>query len=100
MKPGTILLLALGHGLNDCIAGFFLGSLALMKFDPLHIGISVTVYNLLAFGGQYPVALWLEKESSPKKFLLTACGLNAAAVILFYFSVPSAILFAGIASAM
>jgi FSR family fosmidomycin resistance protein-like MFS transporter len=100
MKKGKILLLALGHGLNDCIAGFFLGSLALVEMKPLQIGMAVTVYNLLAFGGQYPVALWLEKSSSPKKFLLTACSLNACAVIIFYFSVPSAILFAGIASAI
>lgn len=89
----------MGHGLNDCIAGFFLGSLALMKIDPLQIGIGVTVYNLLAFGGQYPVAIWLEKNIHPKKILVAACGLNIAAVSVFYFSPQSAILLAGIASA-
>jgi len=100
MKKSKILLLALGHGLNDCIAGFFLGSLALLNIDPLQIGIGVTLYNLLAFGGQYPVAIWLEKISSPKKFLIAAYGLNIAAISVFYFSPQLAILLAGIASAI
>jgi len=99
MKRTNILLLAAGHGLNDCIAGFLLGSLALMKIEPLQIGIGVTLYNILAFGGQYPVALWLEKNISPKRLLVFAYCLNIAAVIIFYFSPPIAIVLAGIASA-
>jgi FSR family fosmidomycin resistance protein-like MFS transporter len=100
MKRSKIPLMAIGHGLNDCIAGFFLGSLAIMKIEPLQAGIAVTIYNLLAFGGQYPVAIWLEKNISPKKFLVSAYALNIAAVIVFYFSPQLAILLAGIASAI
>ena len=60
-KNGIILLLALGHGLNDLVAGYFLGCLVQMKGDILQVGLGLFIYNLLAFGGQYPVALWLEK---------------------------------------
>ena len=99
ISKSKILFLAFGHGLNDCIAGFFLGSLALMKIDPMQIGIGVTAYNLLAFGGQYPVAILFEKKIFPKNFLVVACGLNIAAVIVFFFSPQLAIILAGVASA-
>jgi MFS transporter, FSR family, fosmidomycin resistance protein len=100
MKKRNMFLLAAGHGLNDCIAGFFLGSLALLNISPLQIGIGVTLYNLLAFGGQYPVAIWLEKTSDPKRFIVASYGLNIAAILVFYFSPQLAILMAGIASAV
>lgn len=100
MKRSNILLLAAGHGLNDCIAGFFLGSLALMNIAPLQIGIGVTLYNILAFGGQYPVAIWLERYLDPKRFIISSYGLNIAAILVFYFSPQLAILLAGIASAV
>ena len=95
-----ILFLGLGHGLNDLIAGYFLGSLAQVKGDILQISFGLFLYNLLAFGGQYPVALFLEKFISPKRFLLFAYGLNIVAVICFSFSPQLSIVAAGIASAI
>jgi FSR family fosmidomycin resistance protein-like MFS transporter len=100
MKFQKLILLSLGHGLNDCIAGFFIGSIALLKSDLLQAGIAVTMFNLLAFGGQYPVAIGLEKLFTPKKFLSIACLLNVLAIILFMYSPLAAVLPAGIASAI
>ncbi len=99
-KKAIILLLAAGHGLNDCIAGYFLARLVHLKSDLLQISAGLLLYNLLAFGGQYPVALILEKWRKPKQFLLIAYGLNILAVGLFA-TVPSISIFlAGIASAI
>jgi len=94
-----IILLGAGHGVNDCIAGFFLGSLPLLNLTPLQVGLSVTVYNLLAFGGQYPIAILLEKILLPKKIIVIAFGMNVIALLLFYFSPQLAVFLAGIASA-
>ena len=95
-----IIILAMGHGLNDLVAGYFLGSLVQMKFDMLQTGIGLFVYNLLAFGGQYPVALWVEKYSNPKIFLTCSYVLNTVAVVLFIWTPHLSIVLAGVASAI
>ncbi|MBS1655674.1 MAG: hypothetical protein JSU05_12560, partial [Bacteroidetes bacterium] len=94
-----ILLLGIGHGINDWIAGFFLGTLVLLKLDLLQTSLALFTYNLLAFGGQYPVALLLEQFQKPKRFLLIACLLNLAAAVLFPFQPLLSIVFAGVGSA-
>lgn len=99
-NKGTIFILAMGHGLNDLIAGYFLGSLVQLKFDPVQAGIGLFIYNLLAFGGQYPIALWLEKQRNPKQFLIAAYSLNVVAVGLFSWLPNLSIVAAGIASAI
>ncbi len=99
-RKATILILALGHGLNDLVAGYFLGCLVQLKLDLLQVGLGLFVYNLLAFGGQYPVALWLEKYREPKKFLLGSYGLNVAALSVFLFAPHFSIVMAGVASAI
>ncbi|MFI5133340.1 MAG: hypothetical protein ACHQEB_03335 [Chitinophagales bacterium] len=95
-----ILFLGFGHGLNDLIPGYFLGALVQVKLDVLQISIGLLLYNLLAFGGQYPVALLLEKTGTPKKFLLIAYGLNIAALAVFALAPQLGIVLAGIASAI
>ncbi|MEO6612918.1 MAG: MFS transporter [Chitinophagaceae bacterium] len=99
-KYATIWLLALGHGLNDLVAGYFLGCLVQLKIDLLQVGLGLLVYNLLAFGGQYPVALWLEKYKDPKRFLIGSYILNTLAVSFFFFAPHLSIVLAGIASAI
>lgn len=100
IRKGRIPLLAAGHGINDLLAGYFLGSMAQSGQDLLKIGLGLFMYNLLAFGGQYPAALWIEKQRNTKPFLLGAFALNLAAASLFSFAPAAAILFAGIASAI
>lgn len=95
-----IALLAGGHGLNDLLAGYFLGSFIYVEPDLLQVTLGLFIYNLLAFGGQYPVALWLEKYNHPKRFLLFAYVLNVAAAGSFLVAPHIAIVLAGIASAV
>ena len=73
-KIGIILFLGLGHGLNDLIAGYFLGSLVQTKGDILQISLGLFIYNLLAFGGQYPVAMLWKKSAHPKNFFFSLMG--------------------------
>lgn len=95
-----IFFLGLGHGLNDCIAGYFLGTLVQLKIGLLQIGLGLFIYNLLAFGGQYPVALFMEKYKRPKTFLSTAYALNVIAVGMFFYSPQLSVMLAGVASAL
>lgn len=101
MKSKIIIpFLALGHGINDLLAGYFLGCLAAGSGDITRIGLSLLLYNLLAFGGQYPVAIWLERIGQHQKMISGAFLLNLGAAVLF-FSIPSlAVVMAGIASAI
>ena len=58
------------------------------------------MYNILAFGGQYPVAILMEKVRDTKKLLIFSCFLNVAALALFLSGPSIAIILAGIASAI
>ncbi len=100
-KQGLVIgLLALGHGLNDGLAGYLLGSYAKSSEPVLQIAIGLFLYNVLAFGGQYPVALWLEKWKDHKNALVIAYTLNVLAVLFSFISYPFSIILAGIASAI
>lgn len=96
----SILFLALGHGINDFIAGYFLGSLAQTDIETAKIGFYLIIYNFIAFGGQYPVALYIRQVIDIKKTLLAAYGINIIAIILFPFISSLSIVFMGIASAI
>ena len=99
MNPkNKIVTLALGHGLNDLIAGYFLGSFSADNNDLLQVGLAISIYNILAFGGQYPVAILMEKINDTKKIIVCSYSLNAAAVAIFLFAPAIAIVLAGIAS--
>jgi MFS transporter, FSR family, fosmidomycin resistance protein len=98
-KQILLLVLGCGHALNDFIAGYFLGNLSRSHAGLAEISLGLFLYNLLAFGGQYPVALLLERFNHPKKALLFAYSLNLMAVCLFPLAILPAIILAGIASA-
>jgi MFS transporter, FSR family, fosmidomycin resistance protein len=99
IRRGIIPVLALGHGLNDLLAGYFLGGL-IQQQDITLAGTGLLIYNLLAFGGQYPVALWLEKYKNPKVFLNGSYALNVLAILFFSLSPQLSIVLMGIASAV
>lgn len=82
------------------LAGYFLGSLLFMNISMLQIGTGLFVYNILAFGGQYPVALWLEKLKNPKIALMGSYALNVVAACIFMKVPQVAIVLTGIASAV
>jgi FSR family fosmidomycin resistance protein-like MFS transporter len=62
--------------------------------------MALLIYNLLAFGGQYPVAIWLEKIRNRKAVLMAAFLLNLAAAVMFPFLSAVAVVLAGLASAV
>ena len=95
-----ITILAFGHGLNDLIAGYFLGSFSVNNNDLFQIGLAISVYNILAFGGQYPVAILMERLNDTKKIIVFSYILNVTAVAIFLFVPTVAIILAGIASAI
>lgn len=95
-----IIILALGHGLNDLIAGYFLGRFSANNNDLLQVALAISFYNILAFGGQYPVAILMEKINDTKKIIVLSYILNVTAVSIFLFMPVLAILLAGIASAI
>lgn len=100
ISRSRIITLALGHGLNDLIAGYFIGSFASDNKEWVQAGLAITLYNVIAFGGQYLVAIILEKKNDIKKFLVFAYLLNITAISIFIFTPVFAILFAGVASAI
>lgn len=101
MNQKTVIpVLAAGHGINDGLAGYFLGCLAAEGQDLARAGMALLVYNLLAFGGQLPVAFWLEKIRDRKKVLMGAFALNLLAALLFPLTPSLTVVLTGIASAV
>lgn len=101
MKQKAVLpVLAAGHGINDGLAGYFLGCMAAEGQDLARAGMALLVYNLLAFGGQLPVAFWLEKIRDRKKVLTGAYALNLLAALLFPLTPSLTVILTGTASAL
>jgi FSR family fosmidomycin resistance protein-like MFS transporter len=92
--------LGIGHGINDCIAGYIIGSLFYHGYPVFQLGIYTLLYNVLAFGGQYVAARLIEKYYRPKLFLLLCFGLQVIALAGLAWSPEIAVLFSGIASAL
>ncbi|HEX6427684.1 MAG TPA: hypothetical protein VF008_08370 [Niastella sp.] len=92
--------LGIGHGINDCIAGFIIGSLFYQGHSPLELGIFTLLYNILAFGGQLAVAWLVETFFMPRKYLILTFILLIFSLLLLPYTPELTILFAGIASAL
>jgi len=95
----VLLALALGHGLNDFIAGFLLAKS--VEAAPALWGISLfAIYSALAFGGQVPLALLIEKKKNYRAWALLAFALMGCAIALQHVSMIAAIIVSGFASAL
>lgn len=95
-----LLLLAFGHGLNDFAAGYMLGSMLYLHLAMTDVAIGFLIYNLLAFGGQYFAARWLEGISNSKFIITISVIANVVAVALFQFLPYLSLVIAGCASAV
>lgn len=100
MKKAALLLTALatGHGLNDFIAGFLLAR-STEEINAFSISL-FTVYSALAFGGQIPAALLIGRYFSYRSWAVSALVLMLAAILVAPFSIVTAILISGAASAI
>lgn len=96
-----ILPVALGaaHGVSDCSAGLILGSLT-NSVSIYGVGSMVLLYNVLAFGAQPLAGLLIDKVKNPRLAVLTGLLLMSAAIIMYFIHPFSAVLFAGLASAV
>jgi len=92
--------LGIGHGINDCIAGFIIGSLFYRHYTPLQLGVFTLLYNILAFGGQLAIARLVEVYFLPKKYLLITFVFLLFSLLFLNIAPQLAILFSGIASAL
>lgn len=99
-QTGKYIILGLGHGINDCIAGFIIGSLFYHGFTTTELGIYTLVYNLIAFGGQLVVARIIESYFFPKNNLFASFSLLIGSLICLNMYPAISILFSGIASAI
>lgn len=99
IRKAIIPILSAGHGLNDMLAGYLLGCMAAQQ-DMLRAGTGLLIYNLLAFGGQYPVALWIEKIGGHKRFLTGSYLLNLLAIAAFPLLPQLSVVLTGLASAI
>lgn len=95
-----LLFLAFGHGLNDFIAGYMLGSLLYISKGLTDAAIGFVIYNLLAFGGQFFAAKLLQKNISIKFFIAAAALANVAALFLFQIIPQASLILTGCASAI
>lgn len=93
-------LLALGHAVNDLLAGYMLGCLVQTGEEMAKVAMGLFMYNLLAFGGQYAVAVLLERYGKHGSFLLLSYVLNVAALALFAFVPFLSMVLAGAGSAV
>jgi FSR family fosmidomycin resistance protein-like MFS transporter len=92
-----ISLLGIGHGLSDCLAGFFIGSLP--SSDLLDAASLALLYNALAFGGQLPAGMIVDGSLRPKLALNLSLALFCLAALSFPYSASIAVGLAGFGSA-
>ncbi len=102
MKTTNILAANMGlmHGINDCTAGFILGSLATLHPDPVAVSWWILIYNALAFGGQAPLAIFADKFSQGKLLFTLGIVCNLSGLLLAITSPLLAVVFLGIGSAL
>ncbi len=93
-------LLGLAHGLSDCAAGFMIGTLPDGGAGGwLDVGALVLLYNVLAFGGQVPAGVVVDRLGRPKLVLALSLCLVAVALLVFPNAPLLAIGLAGVAGA-
>lgn len=86
------------HGLNDWIAGYMLAYFTLHAPAEQSF-MTLIVYSILAFGGQLPLGLWVDKDRNLKNFGLSSICLLVVSILIFFMNPFIAIIIAGIASA-
>lgn len=86
------------HGINDLFAGYVLARYAIDAASE-DVLFWLSVYAVLGFGGQLPVGIWLDRSKRIQGFALAGLGLLAIAAFSILWSIPGAIVMAGLASA-
>lgn len=100
MRRSYHLLILLGsmHGLSDCASGFMIGSLP--QGGWLDMGAFLLLYNVLAFGGQVPAGLLVDRLRSAKGAALLSLGTVLSGLLLMPYAPAGAVMLAGFGSAV
>jgi MFS transporter, FSR family, fosmidomycin resistance protein len=75
----TVFALGIGHGFSDAAAGYLMGSMA-HREDITQMAGAVMLYNLLAFGGQLPAGIWLDRIGHYRAASVLSLGAMMAAL--------------------
>lgn len=86
------------HGVNDMLAGFLLATYTLSQ-DYKSSFLYISLYAILAFGGQVPVGFWLDKRKDIRMFAHISILILPVVVFSFFISPEAAIIVSGLASA-
>ena len=87
------------HGLADCISGMMLG------FLPEKIGLGETaslilLYNVLAFAGQLPAGVLVDRIGNPRMSVFISITLIASGMLLFAFTPLAGVILLGTGSGL
>lgn len=93
------LLFGLAHGVNDFIAGYLLSYLSTHSTNWKQNSIAFLLYSIIAFGGQLPAGIIVDKSKNIKTFSVVSLCIMLVSVLLFYQNIFFAILMSSIASA-
>ena len=86
------------HGVNDWVAGYLLARYTINASSHDSF-FALCIYAVLAFGGQLPVGIWLDRNRDIKSFGIVSVFLLLVVCILSFINPLLAIIIAGIASA-
>ena len=86
------------HGINDFISGFMLSHVMLNNHE--YAFFLVILYAILAFGGQLPLGIWLDKRKQLSLFGITGITLLLFSIPIFFINNFAAIVITGLASAI
>lgn len=89
--------MGLSHGVADCVSGMLIGFLPLYC-DNARVGMLILLFNVLAFAGQLPAGLLIDKLKDPRIGVLGSLGLMGAGLISYQFSPEIGILLIGTGS--
>ena len=99
-----VALLGFCHAASDCTAGYLLGGYGFQRtwYDS---GAMLLLYNVLAFGGQLPWAVWIDRNGWHRSALSISLVMMALSMVLVGsldgdWVMPLAVLIAGNASAL
>jgi FSR family fosmidomycin resistance protein-like MFS transporter len=96
----TVLILGIAHGFSDAAAGYLFGSLS-HDANFIETGSAVMIYNVVAFGGQLPAGIWLDRIGHYRKpAVLSLLGMILALWLLSCHFLWIAIAIAGLSSAI
>lgn len=87
------------HGINDFIAGFLLSVLTYKSTNTELNAIAFLTYSTIAFGGQLPAGIIVDKTKNIKVFSFISLLFMITAILLSDVSIFTAILFSSFASA-